>query len=211
MLWFIENSGVIKFTSDVNGDILKLTTTLPFVALYILVFIGATAGFARSAIVAKELPFSKILDQELKRKTMKSATIMTKIRSGATITQDTPYLHAVDRLIAARVPILAIVGEGNKVGGVVTYYDIVKQLQLEMEKNPNFSKVQIYVSFIVTSIFIFYLVPFFITNFCSYYPDLCYSFGRAVYTIVPTTEWIVHFGILFWGLFNSSYFLFKKI
>ncbi|MFX1314693.1 MAG: hypothetical protein ACFE9T_02435 [Promethearchaeota archaeon] len=80
-----------------------------------------------------------------------------------------------------------------------------------MRKNPNFSKVQIYVSFIVTGIFIFYLIPFFITNFCSYYPDLCYSFGRAVYTIVPTTEWIVHFGILFWGLFNSSYFLYKKI
>ncbi|MFX1410668.1 MAG: hypothetical protein ACFFA6_09960 [Promethearchaeota archaeon] len=80
-----------------------------------------------------------------------------------------------------------------------------------MKKNPNFSKLQIYVSFIVTGIFIFYLIPFFITNFCSYFPDLCYSFGRAVYIIMPTTEWFVHFSILFWVLFNSIYFLYKKV
>ena len=136
MLWIIEKSGVINFTTDINGDILKLTTSLPFVALYMLVFIGAAAGYARSAIVAKELPFNKFLNQELKKKKMSSATIMTKIRSGANIKKDTPYPQAVDRLIAARLPILAVVGEGNKVEGVITYYDIVKQLQSEMEKNP---------------------------------------------------------------------------
>ena len=80
-----------------------------------------------------------------------------------------------------------------------------------MSKNPNFSKMQTIISYIVAGIFIFYLIPFFTTNFCNYYPDLCYNFGRAVYTIMPTTEWIVHFGILFWLLINSCYLLYKKI
>ena len=135
-LWGIGGFKETAFADDIDGDILKLTTTLPFVALYILVFIGAAAGYARSAIVAKELPFSKALNQELKKKTMSSATIMTKIRSGATIKKDTLYLKAVDRLVSARLPILAVVGDGNKVDGVITYYDIVKQMQSEMEKDP---------------------------------------------------------------------------
>jgi len=80
-----------------------------------------------------------------------------------------------------------------------------------MSKNPNFSKRQTNISYIVTGIFIFYLIPFFTTNLCNYYPDLCYDFGRAIYTIMPTTEWIVHFGILFWVLINSCYLLYKKI
>jgi CBS domain-containing protein len=136
VLWLIEDSGVVHFTTDINGDVLKLITALPFVALYILVFIGATAGYARSAIVAKELPFNKYLNQELKKKKISSATIMTKIRSGASIKKDTPYPQVVDRLISARLPILAVVGEKNKVEGVITYYDIVKQLQSEMEQHP---------------------------------------------------------------------------
>lgn len=80
-----------------------------------------------------------------------------------------------------------------------------------MSKNPIFSKIQANISFIVAGIFIFYLIPFFTTNFCNYFPDLCYDFGRAIYTIMPITEWIVHFGILFWVLINSCYLLYKKI
>lgn len=136
-LWGIGGFKETAFADDIDGDILKLTTTLPFVALYILVFIGATAGYARSAIVAKEMPFSKVLNQELKKKTMSSATIKTKIRSRATIKKDTPYLQAIDRLISARLPILAVVGDGKKVEGVITYYDIIKHLQSEIEKNPD--------------------------------------------------------------------------
>lgn len=80
-----------------------------------------------------------------------------------------------------------------------------------MLKNSKFSKLQINIGFIVAGIFIFYLIPFFITNTCNYYADLCYDFGRAVYTILPITEWIVIFSMLFWVLFNSSYLLYKKI
>jgi hypothetical protein len=80
-----------------------------------------------------------------------------------------------------------------------------------INKNPIFSKTQANISYIIAGIFIFYLIPFFTTNFCSYFPDLCYDFGRAIYTIMPTTEWIVHFSILFWVLINSFYLLYKKI
>ena len=82
---------------------------------------------------------------------------------------------------------------------------------LSMRKNSKFSKLQIKIGFIVAGLFIFYLIPFFITNTCNYFADLCYDFGRAVYTILPATEWILLFSMLFWILFNSSYLLYKKI
>ncbi len=93
------------------------------------------------------------------------------------------------------------------VGGAIfcTLFSIV------MLKNTEFSKLAAYVGFIVAGIFVFYLIPFFITNYCNLYTDICYSLGRAIFTILPTTEWIVIFSILFWYLFNSSYLLYKKI
>ncbi|MFX0042169.1 MAG: hypothetical protein ACFE8L_04595 [Candidatus Hodarchaeota archaeon] len=82
---------------------------------------------------------------------------------------------------------------------------------LSMRKNSKFSKLQVKIGFIVAGIFIFYLIPFFITNTCTYFADLCKDFGDAVYTILPTTEWVLLFSMLFWTLFNSSYLLYKKI
>lgn len=82
---------------------------------------------------------------------------------------------------------------------------------LLMFKNSKFSKSITYISFIVAGIFISFLIPFFITNFCSYFKEICYSFGQAVYIIMPVYEWAVNFSILLWFLFNSSYMLHKKI
>ena len=80
-----------------------------------------------------------------------------------------------------------------------------------MLKNPNFSKGATCIGFIVAGIFGTYLIPFFITNFCNLYTDICYSFGRKVYVIMPIYEWMVIFSILFWYLYYSSYLLYKKI
>jgi hypothetical protein len=80
-----------------------------------------------------------------------------------------------------------------------------------MLKNPNFTKIQAYIGFLITGIFIYYLVPFFITNFCNYFASICYDFGRKVYVIMPISEWMVYFSTLIWFLFNSSYILLKKI
>ncbi|MFX0028110.1 MAG: hypothetical protein ACFE8B_02790 [Candidatus Hermodarchaeota archaeon] len=77
--------------------------------------------------------------------------------------------------------------------------------------NPKFSRYIAYVGFVIAGIFVFYLIPFFITNFCNYFADLCYDFGRAVYTINPTFEWAVYFSTVFWYLSGSIYIMYKKI
>ncbi|MFX1504153.1 MAG: hypothetical protein ACFFDH_24550 [Promethearchaeota archaeon] len=82
---------------------------------------------------------------------------------------------------------------------------------LLMLKNPKFSKHPVYVGFIASGILVVYLIPFFITNFCNYFRDICYSFGQIVWIIMPTFEWIIYFSIIFWILFTSSYMLYKKI
>ena len=82
---------------------------------------------------------------------------------------------------------------------------------LLMLKNPKFSKPPVYVGFIASGILVVYLIPFFITNFCNYFRDICYEFGRTIFIIMPVWEWIVYFSVLFWILFTSSYMLYKKI
>jgi hypothetical protein len=82
---------------------------------------------------------------------------------------------------------------------------------LLMRKSKKYSKSSERFSFIVAIIFGSYLIPFFITNFCSAVPQLCEDFGRKIYTIMPTYEWVVMFSILAWYFFNSIYILRKKI
>ncbi len=82
---------------------------------------------------------------------------------------------------------------------------------LLMLKSSKYSKSAAYFSFIIAGIFGSFLIPFFITNFCNAFPDICGSFGKKVYTIMPVYEWVVMFSILIWYLFNSIYMLYKKI
>jgi len=93
------------------------------------------------------------------------------------------------------------------IGGAITclFFGVL------MLKNPNFSKFITTSGFIVTGIFVTFLIPFFITNFCNYFADLCLSFGQMVYIIMPTWEWAVIFSILYWYLSNSVYLLYKKV
>lgn len=82
---------------------------------------------------------------------------------------------------------------------------------LLMLKSSKYSKSAAYFSFIIAVIFGSFLIPFFITNFCNALPDICGSFGKSVYTIMPVYEWVVMFSILIYYLFNSIYMLYKKI
>lgn len=82
---------------------------------------------------------------------------------------------------------------------------------LAMSKNVKFSKYPTRIGYIVGGILIIYLIPFFTTNFCNYFREICYAFGRRVFTIMAVFEWIVYFSILFWILYTSSYLLYKKI
>ncbi len=78
-------------------------------------------------------------------------------------------------------------------------------------KNPKFSKSITYTGIVISGIVVSYLIPFFITNFCSLFEDVCYSLGETVYIIMPTYEWIMIFAILFWYLSNSIYIAKKKL
>ncbi len=133
-LWLLQINQLIYFQTEVKGDILPLMASMPFVALYLLVLIAATAGYARGAIMAKELPFKTILKQELKDKKMSSATIKTKTRSSAKIYEDTPFMWALNDIISARISILPVIDkEKNEVKGVLTSADFLKKLQEELK------------------------------------------------------------------------------
>ncbi|UCD01258.1 MAG: hypothetical protein JSV23_10305 [Promethearchaeota archaeon] len=84
-------------------------------------------------------------------------------------------------------------------------------LSILMLKDSRFSKLQIYLSFIVAGIFFCYLIPFFITVFCAIYASICYELGETIYLIMPVFEWILMFSVIFWYLINSSYIAYKKI
>ncbi len=78
-------------------------------------------------------------------------------------------------------------------------------------KNPKFSKSIAYTGIVISGIAMSYLIPFFITNFCSLFKDFCYSFGETIYIIMPLYEWTMIFAILFWYLSNSVYMKIKKL
>lgn len=136
LLIFLHDRSVITFSTKVDGDLLKLLASLPFVAFYLVVFLAATAGYARSAIMMKTMPLTQMLHKELKKKTMESATIQTKIRSGGQVSPDTPFSRALSNIISSRLPILAVVDQENKVHGVITSHDILRVLQEEIDRKP---------------------------------------------------------------------------
>ncbi|MHA2130286.1 MAG: hypothetical protein ACW99L_09965, partial [Promethearchaeota archaeon] len=65
----------------------------------------------------------------------------------------------------------------------------------------------------ITGILIFYLIPFFIVNFCNLFPETSsvYAVGRSIYLIMPSFEWLIVFCVLFWFLINSIYLLRENI
>ena len=78
-----------------------------------------------------------------------------------------------------------------------------------MLRSPKFTKLMGYMSLIIGGIFIYFLIPFFLTNFCNYFVDICYQFGRVVYRVMPTSEWLIYSSTLFWYL-STSIYLFRK-
>ncbi len=76
---------------------------------------------------------------------------------------------------------------------------------LLMLKNSRFSKSISNFSFLISGFLLFYLIPFFIVNFCNLFPETSpvYAFGRNIYFIMPLFEWIVIFSVFTWYLFIS--------
>jgi len=78
-----------------------------------------------------------------------------------------------------------------------------------MRKNSRFSKLITNFTLAITGILVGYLIPFFIVNFCNTFPETSsvYAVGRSIYTIMPTFEWVLILGTLFWYLASSIYLL----
>jgi len=137
LLWWINKYGAICYIPidlTQKPDIFSLLTTLPFVALYLIVLLGATAGYARSSIMSERLPIARLFETELQKHSMKSASVKTKVRSGGQIKTNDSFRRALDNLISSRVPILAVIEGENKVTGVITGNDLAHCLQNELDK-----------------------------------------------------------------------------
>ncbi len=135
ILWFLNWMDVVKWSTTLGTEVLPLTASLPFVALYLVVLLAATAGYARGAIVAESLPFNQVLKAELQKKKMDGASIKTKTRSGGQITKETSFVSALTNLSSSRLPILAVVDPTTrKVTGVITSDDVIRKLQEEIAK-----------------------------------------------------------------------------
>ena len=104
------------------------------------------------------------------------------------------YLHGIFALLSF-------------IGGAVVY----PLFTLLIAKSTKFSKSTCYVSVVVSTIVVSYMIPFLITNFCTVFKETCYSLGEAIWLIMPTYEWIMVFAILFWYCFNSIYMLMNNL
>lgn len=103
--------------------------SLPMVALYLLVFLAATAGFARGKYMLEKLPLNMRLKQELQVRTMDRANIKTKIRAGSQVKPGDSFFDVLNNLVASRLSILAVIDEKNQVIGVLTATDLLLYIQ----------------------------------------------------------------------------------
>ena len=109
-----------------------------------------------------------------------------------------------DKLISDIHGIFALL---SFIGGALT----CSTFSFLLVKNSKFSKPITYTGIVISGIVISYLIPFFITNFCNYFQDICLPFGQAIYPIMPIFEWVMIFSILSWYLSNSAYLWRKKL
>ena len=93
------------------------------------------------------------------------------------------------------------------IGGAIVY----PLFTFLIAKSSKFSKSTFYIGVIVSTIVVSYMIPFFITNFCSVYQEICFSLGETIWLIMPTYEWIMIFAILFWYFSISIYMVMNDL
>ncbi|MFX1365718.1 MAG: hypothetical protein ACFFCE_16460 [Promethearchaeota archaeon] len=161
-------------------------------------------GLISSYILA--IPFiiylGRLLKNENINENLRKITIVVSIFSSITAVL-TGIFSGINEFISSLHGLFALL---SWIGGAIA----CSLFGCLMLKNPKFSKSIIYFNFIIAGIFVSYLIPFFITNFCDCFSEICYSFGRAIYTIMPIYEWTVMFSILIWYFGNATYLLNNK-
>jgi uncharacterized integral membrane protein len=205
--------GLIAFTISLSGNILALIFTPEYeMTKNSISALGDLTGgiFLRTGFIISGLiaiPFFIYLGKVLKDKNVNELLRKTAIGAGifsSICVSLTGTFSGVNEFIKSLHGTFAMFGWFGNIAGFILF-------SLSMLKNPKFSKSPVYVGFIGGGILGVFLIPFFITNFCNYFRDICYSFGQTVWIIMPTYEWIVYYSILFWILFTSSYMFYNKI
>lgn len=208
--------GFLTFIIGFTGDILALIIS-GLVGDYVMweksiSILGHRTGgvYLRTGLVISNIlaiPFIIYFGRGLKDENINENLIKLTIGCGifASITAVlTGIFSGVNEFISSLHGLFALL---SWIGGAIVCF-LFGYLML---KNSKFSKSIIYFNFIIAGIFASYLIPFFITNFCNYYAEICYSFGRAIYTIMPVYEWVVILSILIWYLVNTVYLFNKRI
>lgn len=133
-LVYLHNRGICEFAVNMNS-IDNIIFSLPMVALYLLVFLAGTAGFARGKYMLEKLPLNMRLKQELQVRTMDRANIKTKIRAGSQVKPGDSFSDVLNNLVASRLSILAVIDEKNEVTGVLTANDLLLYIQKRLKNN----------------------------------------------------------------------------
>ncbi len=204
--------GIISFLMGIIGYIISLILT-PSYRMWALsisnLLLEPYGPFARIGLIASNIiaiPHIVTLGR-----TLKTENVYEMIRKIAIVAGIFACVNAIlTGIVAGHNPIIANL-HGlfvllSWISGAITTF----AFSFLMLKNSDFSKFITTSGFLVAGIFIGFLIPFFISNFCSYFSALCYEFGAAVYLVLPTWEWAVVLSILYWYFSNSVYMLYKK-
>jgi CBS domain-containing protein len=124
----------ITFTTNLEDNIMNLVTTLPLIALYILVFIGATAGVANSAKMLKSLPINTMINKELDKRYMSDKCIKGRVRYVTKLKEDSKFEEVLASFVYAKIPIIPIVKD-KEATGVITYRDILNTVYKSEKDN----------------------------------------------------------------------------
>lgn len=204
--------GIVASIIGISGYIISLILTPDYIMWRLSIsnlLLEPYGPFARiGLIVSNSIAIAYIVSLGKAQKRENVNELIRKIAIGAGIFSCVAAI--LTGIVAGHNPIISnlhgIFVLLSWIGGSVTTFSF----SFLMLKDSNFSKFITISGFVVTGILVGFLVPFFITNFCTYFPSLCYTFGQMVYVILPTWEWAVVLSILYWYFSNSVYMYYKK-
>ncbi|MFW9900171.1 MAG: hypothetical protein ACFFDY_02655 [Candidatus Thorarchaeota archaeon] len=204
--------GLLAFTAGLLGDIIALIATPEYIwwKYSISVLGDLSGGILRTGLIISGLLatvffiyFGRSIKDENVNEVLRKLAIGVGIFSSICVVL-TGSFSGVNDFIRSLHGLFALF---SWLGNTAIFF----LFSLAMSKNTKFSKYPIRIGYIIGGILVVFLIPFFITNFCNYFREICYAFGQRVFTIMAVFEWIVNFSILFWIFYNASYLLYKKI
>ncbi len=117
--------------------------SIPMIALYLMLVLAASAGFASANNMLGQLPFKQLFKAELENRKLSEAHIQAGIRSGVQLKMDDKYLFALKNILSSRIPIVAVIdGQGNA-SNVLTASDLLEELQFLLDQKDDSEKLKL--------------------------------------------------------------------